>query len=143
MGIYDSIGKGLYKAATSEPVKGGLKKAAAKAEDFFEKNISKVTKEAPKSPSKIEKSGSGLAVGAGLGAAYETGRYDEKNKSSDSESSIDYSRVDAEGNSFAKGGMSVEDYAHAQKNPHAKKGYSDGGEIHITKGHDYIKDLIK
>jgi len=39
--------------------------------------------------------------------------------------------------------MSVEDYAHAQKNPHAKKGYSDGGEIHITKGHDYIKDLIK
>jgi len=44
---------------------------------------------------------------------------------------------------LAKGGMSVEDYAHAQKNPHAKKEYSDGGEIHITKGHDYIKDLIK
>jgi hypothetical protein len=43
----------------------------------------------------------------------------------------------------AKGGMSVEDYSHAQKNPHDKKGYSDGGEIHITKGHDYIKDLIK
>jgi len=43
----------------------------------------------------------------------------------------------------AKGGMSVEDYAHSQKNPHAKKGYSDGGEIHITKGHDYIKDLLK
>jgi hypothetical protein len=80
-----------------------------------------------------------------LGVGYVAGRSDERpsKKMSDSKSSIDYSRVDSEGNSFAKGGMSVEEYSHAQKNPHAKKAYKDGGEIHITKGHDYIKDLIK
>jgi len=44
---------------------------------------------------------------------------------------------------YATGGMSVEDYAHAQKNPHARNTYKDGGDIHVTKGHDYIKDLIK
>ena len=43
----------------------------------------------------------------------------------------------------AKGGMSVEEYAHAQKNPHSRNAYKDGGDIHVTKGHDYIKDLIK
>jgi hypothetical protein len=42
----------------------------------------------------------------------------------------------------AKGGMSVEEYAHAQKNPHGKNKYKDGGDIHVTKGHDYIKDLL-
>jgi len=56
---------------------------------------------------------------------------------------MDKSNYSEEALNLKKGGMSVEDYAHAQKNPHAKKGYSDGGEIHITKGHDYIKDLIK
>jgi len=56
---------------------------------------------------------------------------------------MDKSNYSGEALNLKKGGMSVEDYAHAQKNPHAKKGYSDGGEIHITKGHDYIKDLIK
>jgi len=43
----------------------------------------------------------------------------------------------------AKGGMSVEEYEHAQKNPHSRNSYKDGGDIHVTKGHDYIKDLIK
>ena len=39
-------------------------------------------------------------------------------------------------------GVTPEQYAEENKTPHSKNKYKDGGDIHITKGHDYIKDLL-
>ena len=39
-------------------------------------------------------------------------------------------------------GVTPEQYAEERKTPHAKNKYKDGGDIHVTKGHDYIKDLL-
>ena len=39
-------------------------------------------------------------------------------------------------------GVTPEQFAEEHKTPHSKNTYKDGGDIHITKGHDYIKDLL-
>jgi hypothetical protein len=39
-------------------------------------------------------------------------------------------------------GVTPEQYTEENKTPHSKNKYKDGGDIHITKGHDYIKDLL-
>jgi len=39
-------------------------------------------------------------------------------------------------------GVTPEQFAEEHKTPHSKNKYKDGGDIHITKGHDYIKDLL-
>ena len=39
-------------------------------------------------------------------------------------------------------GVTPEQYAEEHKTPYSKNTYKDGGDIHITKGHDYIKDLL-
>jgi len=39
-------------------------------------------------------------------------------------------------------GVTPEQFAEEHKTPHSKNKYKDGGDIHVTKGHDYIKDLL-
>ena len=39
-------------------------------------------------------------------------------------------------------GVTPEQFAEEHKIPHSKNTYKDGGDIHVTKGHDYIKDLL-
>jgi hypothetical protein len=39
-------------------------------------------------------------------------------------------------------GVTPEQFAEEHKAPHSKNKYKDGGDIHVTKGHDYIKDLL-
>jgi len=41
------------------------------------------------------------------------------------------------------GGRSPEDYKSFKETPYQTGSYKDGGDIHIEKGHNYIKDLIK
>ena len=39
-------------------------------------------------------------------------------------------------------GVSPQDYELAQSQPIKKGSYKEGGNIHVHKGHDYIKDLL-
>jgi len=50
-------------------------------------------------------------------------------------------KVDQLGN--YTGGRSPEDYKAFKETPYQTGSYKDGGDIHIEKGHNYIKDLIK
>ena len=47
------------------------------------------------------------------------------------------------GLSIPMSGRSPEDYKSFKETPYEKRSYKDGGDIHIEKGHNYIKDLIK
>ena len=51
------------------------------------------------------------------------------------------SKVDQLGN--YTGGRSPEDYKLFKETPYQTGSYKEGGDIHIEKGHNYIKDLIK
>jgi len=51
------------------------------------------------------------------------------------------SKVDQLGNYTS--GRSPEDYKLFKENPYQTGSYKNGGDIHIEKGENYIKDLIK
>ena len=73
-----------------------------------------------------------------LGVGYVAGRSDERPSSLKKMSDADMEDLER---SIA--GVSPEQYSINQSEPLSRGGYKDGGEIHVTKGHNYIKDLIK
>ena len=73
-----------------------------------------------------------------LGVGYVAGRSDERPSSLKKMSDADMEDLER---SIA--GVSPEQYSRNQSEPLSRGGYKDGGEIHVTKGHNYIKDLIK
>ena len=103
MGMYSEIGKGLYKAATSEPAKKAMKKVTEVGKNLLTKdNPTKIAEDiAGKTAQAVSKNtGTGIAQAATAGAALDL----------------------ATDETVAK---------------------VHGGLIeHVTKGHDYLKDLL-
>jgi len=192
MGIYDAIGKevfkGAIKAAESPAAKkignylaeSSVGKATGKAIGNYlsEPSVGKKATEAAgeavgKFTKEASKSSAGTTAAGALGstaAGYYAGKSDEK----DSSDSVNYSNVDSMGNPTgmkiggqyhieeakerarqsrmddyhteqtekAIAGVSPQDYELAQSQPIKKGSYKEGGNIHVHKGHDYIKDLL-
>ena len=164
MGIYDTIAKTAIKAAESPTAKKignylAESSAGEEAGKALGSSMSKLSK-----PSSIPGESIGLA-----GAGYVVGRSDNNTKDFSDSTNYDamgnvsgmkiggqthieeakkraeQSRMDdyhMEQTEKAIAGVSPQDYDLAQSQPMKTGSYKEGGNIHIHKGHDYIKDLL-